>query len=118
MRKRVAPRAMRTAISRARCAERESSRLATFAQASSSTQADGAHHREEHDAGGAADEAFGEGFHADADEVLVRVRVCGRKLLCDAVQFRLRGAAVHAVLEPAEHAEGTGIPLLLGCRSE
>ena len=36
-RQRVAPSAMRTAISRARCAERDSSRLATLAQAMSST---------------------------------------------------------------------------------
>ena len=117
-RQRVAPSAMRTAISRARCAERESSRLATFAQAMSSTKHDGAHHREEHDSAGAADEPFGERFHADADEVLVRVRVCGRKLLCDAVQFRLRLARGARRPQAAEHAERTGIPPLLGCRSE
>ena len=43
------------------------------AQAMSSTRHDRAHDRREHDARLAADEPVGEGFHADADEVLVGV---------------------------------------------
>ena len=93
MRQRVAPRAMRIAISRARCAERESSRLATFAQAMSSTKLTAPIIAMNIDAGGAADESFGERIHANADEIFVRVRVRRRKLLCDAVQLRLRRAA-------------------------
>ena len=66
MRQRVAPIDTRTAISRERCAERASRRLATLAQAISSTNADRAHQRQEHRPDGAAVEALVERLHLRA----------------------------------------------------
>ena len=54
IRQRDAPSETRTLISRERCAARASSRLATFAQAISSTNADRAHQRQEDQADWAA----------------------------------------------------------------
>ena len=76
-------------------------------------EADRAHHDEKHGLGGAADVSLGEGFHADAGKVLVRVRVGSREPFRDAVHLGLRLTAGRRVRQPSEDAKRARIPLFL-----